>query len=511
MDKKMFKNKILKLSLSTLLLSCLSLSACLPSSLANRQIAEPGAIYTSAASTVSAYMTLSAGETAVAQLTQIAQGTPAAIPSTEASPAPTSTLLAPTVTPTPTTIFIPPTATRLPPTATPVTPPTAVPPPCVWAQFVKDVTIPDGTILAPGTRFTKVWRIRNIGACAWGPNYSLVFAGGDRMQSYNNVPLYQTVYPGQSVDLSVDLVAPSTPSHYRGYWMLRDPYGANFGIGARADKPFWVDIQVVTTNTGYAFDFVANVCAASWRSSARDLSCPGGANSQYGFVEVLNRPVLETGKHENEPALWTHPEYARDGWITGIYPPYRVGTGDHFMADLGCLEESPGCDITFHLNYQAPNGTVHSISSWHEVYDGALTRADVDLSSLAGKSVRFILSVTNNGKPSAANAFWLVPSIRQGSPPSPPSPTPTTQWSDIAAVQAARQAIAQARGVNIGQVIPLNVASVEWEDTCLEVHQPGQVCAPAIIPGYRIILRIGEQLYEAHTNQPGDIVFWFEL
>ena len=274
----MYKNKILKLSLSTILLSCLGLSACLPASLVNRQTVEPGAIYTSAASTVSAYMTLSAGETAVAQLTQMAQGTPLANSNAEASPTSTSAVLTPTQTPTPTTIFIPPTATRIPPTSTPIPPPpTPVPPPCDWAQFVKDVTIPDGTILAPGSRFTKVWRIRNIGACAWGPNYSLVFAGGDRMQSYNNVLLYQNVYPGQSVDLAVELVAPSTPSHYRGYWMLSNSYGANFGIGARADKPFWVDIQVVTTNTGYAFDFVANVCAASWRSSARNLSCPGDA------------------------------------------------------------------------------------------------------------------------------------------------------------------------------------------------------------------------------------------
>jgi hypothetical protein len=504
--------KFLKMILPIFLLSILGLSACLPSSLAKRSTAEPGAIYTAAAGTVSAYMTLSAGQTAVAQLTQIAQGTSIMNPSIETSPASATTVWTPTNTPTPTEAFIPPTATWLPPTATPI-PPTATPAPtpCEWAQFVKDITIPDGSILAPGSRFTKVWRIRNIGSCAWGPNYDLVFAGGDRMQSYNAIPLYQTVYPGQSVDLAVDLAAPTTSGHYRGYWMLSNPYGANFGIGARAEKAFWVDIQVVATNTGYAFDFVANVCAANWRSSARGLSCPGDADSQYGFVEVLYQPVLETGKHENEPALWTRPEATRDGWILGIYPPYRVQTGDHFLADLGCLEKSQGCDVTFHLSYQAPNGAVHSLADWHEVYDGNLTRADVDLSSLAGKSVRFVLSVTNNGKPSKANAFWLVPSIRQASSPPAPSPTPTAQWGDIAAVQAARQAIAQVRGVNIGQVIPLNVASVEWEDTCLGVHQPGKVCAPAVIPGYRIILRIGEQLYEAHTNQPGDIVFWFEL
>ena len=30
---------------------------------------------------------------------------------------------------------------------------------CYWAQFVADVTIPDGTNFAAGTAFTKTWRL----------------------------------------------------------------------------------------------------------------------------------------------------------------------------------------------------------------------------------------------------------------------------------------------------------------------------------------------------------------
>ncbi|KXK11504.1 MAG: hypothetical protein UZ14_CFX002002738 [Chloroflexi bacterium OLB14] len=41
---------------------------------------------------------------------------------------------------------------------------------CYWAQFVADVTIPDGTNFAANTAFKKTWRIKNIGSCAWNSN-----------------------------------------------------------------------------------------------------------------------------------------------------------------------------------------------------------------------------------------------------------------------------------------------------------------------------------------------------
>jgi len=45
----------------------------------------------------------------------------------------------------------------------------AAAPSCNWAQFVTDVTVPDGTYLAPGTTFTKTWRLKNIAAAHGRP------------------------------------------------------------------------------------------------------------------------------------------------------------------------------------------------------------------------------------------------------------------------------------------------------------------------------------------------------
>ncbi|MBN1147458.1 MAG: hypothetical protein JXA78_09390 [Anaerolineales bacterium] len=514
-----------KRSIFCFILLALGLSACWPIGAISPRRDDPGAILTSAASTISARLTLSAGETAVAQLTQMSQPTSGA---SAATPTPTSTML-PTFTPFPTATLVwstptafPPTATRLPPTATRVRP-TATPIPCAWAQFVKDVTIPDGALLAPGVQFTKVWRLRNIGSCAWGANYALVFVSGDRMRTSKVAPLPRLVRPGETVDLALDLVAPTSSGHYRGYWMLVNPYGVPFGIGSYAEKAFWVDIKVIASNPRFAFDFAANACAAVWRSSAHSLPCPGDRNSLDGSVNVLDQPVLENGKHEDEAALLTRPEARHDGWIMGVYPSYKLAAGDHFMADIGCLKNSEGCDVTFHLSYQLPSGKVQDVDSWREVYDGKIRSLDIDLSKLDGKSVRFILSVTNNGKASMANAFWLAPSIRKvkatptptptrtATPTPTPTPTATSEWGHMPAVQAARQEIAQAVGVSPAQVIPLNVTPVEWSDTCLGIQAPGQVCAPAIIPGYRIILRISNQLFEAHTDELGNTVYWVPL
>jgi hypothetical protein len=126
----------------------------------------------------------------------------------------------------------------------------------------------------------------------------------------------------------------------------------------------------------------------------------------------LNEPNQENRK-ENEPALWTNPEMKNDGWITGTYPEIKIKKGDHFLADIGCLADSEKCDVIFRLNYRIGDGPVKTLGEWHEVYDGQITRVDVDLSDLDGKSVKFILTVLANGSYKDDAAFWLMPQIRR--------------------------------------------------------------------------------------------------
>lgn len=98
------------------------------------------------------------------------------------------------------------------------TPVASATPVCPQAQFITDVTVPDGTTMTPGQTFTKKWRIKNTGACAWN-GYSLVFDSGDSMNGPASKPI-TAVNPGQEIDIEVDMTAPNTPGTYKGYWRI---------------------------------------------------------------------------------------------------------------------------------------------------------------------------------------------------------------------------------------------------------------------------------------------------
>ena len=132
-----------------------------------------------------------------------------------------------------------------------------VPPPqadCERAQFIADVTVPDGTTFAPATPFLKTWRLKNVGTCTWTTGYSLIFDTGERMGGPDSVPMPTNVAPGQIVDVSVNLSAPNAGGTYRGYWKFKNSLGAVFGIGSGGTKSFWVEIRVSgpTATPGYA-------------------------------------------------------------------------------------------------------------------------------------------------------------------------------------------------------------------------------------------------------------------
>lgn len=115
------------------------------------------------------------------------------------------------------------------------------------AEFVKDVSVPDGSLFSPGATFTKTWRLRNAGTCAWTPQYALVFVSGEAMGAPVEIPLTGYVDPGNAIDLSVNLTAPAQNGQYQAEWMIRSADGSRFGIGKEGNKPFWVKISVSQT------------------------------------------------------------------------------------------------------------------------------------------------------------------------------------------------------------------------------------------------------------------------
>jgi hypothetical protein len=113
-----------------------------------------------------------------------------------------------------------------------------------------DVTIPDDTVLTPGQVFTKIWKLENAGACTWNTDYAAVFLYGEVMDALEVVPLTSNVSPGQSVEIGVEMIAPSATGDYQSNWKLRNGQGDLFGIGPAGESPFWVRVVVAEPQAG---------------------------------------------------------------------------------------------------------------------------------------------------------------------------------------------------------------------------------------------------------------------
>lgn len=143
----------------------------------------------------------------------------------------TSTAAAlPTNTPTETETAAPMATMTVAASATQPLPPTSgnAPAACLGMAFVSDVTIPDNTKLTPGEKFTKTWRVRNNGTCAWESGFTFRFIGGEAMGGAP-VVLSEAVQPGKETDLSVALTAPGSAGSYRSNWRMTNKSGAFFG------------------------------------------------------------------------------------------------------------------------------------------------------------------------------------------------------------------------------------------------------------------------------------------
>ncbi len=314
---------------------------------------------------------------------------------------------------------------------------------CDAAAFVKDVTVPDGTVFGRDVNFTKTWRIQNVGICSWTPAYALVFISGDGMGAPTAVSLPGNVNPGDTVDISVNMTTPNSNGHYIGYWKLRNASGILFGIGADTSGAFWVDVNV-SGPVYTAYDFTANYCDATWDNNSVNLPCPGSQGDSRGYVIELDHPVMESGKTEDKAGLLAVPEHAWNGLIRGTYPAFKVQNGDHFRARVNCQYRAYSCDVFFRLDYQIGNGAIHTLGQWHEIYDGLFSPANMDLSSLAGQNVKFMLVVTANGSPNQDYTLWVGPQIiRPGTPPPTSTPTATPTLTPTPDFPLTQTAIAQ--------------------------------------------------------------------
>ncbi|MFN8413897.1 MAG: NBR1-Ig-like domain-containing protein [Anaerolineales bacterium] len=134
---------------------------------------------------------------------------------------------------------------------------------CDNSAYISDVSISDGTILAPGETFTKTWRIKNTGTCTWNSNYAITFSSGNAM-SGETTAIDQSVASNNTGDISVELTAPDAEGTYTGYWILQNSSGMAFGN--------YVYVQIVVSNDAATSTPTSTTESATSTSTASSTS-----------------------------------------------------------------------------------------------------------------------------------------------------------------------------------------------------------------------------------------------
>lgn len=158
------------------------------------------------------------------------------------------------------------------------------------SRFIQDVTIIDGTMMAPGTHFTKIWRMRNNGTAVWPSGTQLVWMGGDNLSDKGSAELEIPVdgcAVNEELDIAVDFIAPLRPGRYISYWRMASPSGQKFG------QRVWVLIQVDAQLSSLSDSF----------STGLNLNLPPESNTQKGkrIAVDVNVDPIDVGPSMSNP------------------------------------------------------------------------------------------------------------------------------------------------------------------------------------------------------------------
>ena len=103
--------------------------------------------------------------------------------------------------------------------------------------FLKDVTIPDGTVVAPNASLDKRWQVENSGTCNWDERYHLRLIGGADLSAIPVQPLFPA-RGGSQAEIRIFMTAPAKTGTYRSAWQAYNPSDEAFG------DPIYIEIVV---------------------------------------------------------------------------------------------------------------------------------------------------------------------------------------------------------------------------------------------------------------------------
>ncbi len=107
-------------------------------------------------------------------------------------------------------------------------------------------------------------------------------------------------------------------------------------------------------------------------------------------------------------------------------------------------------------------------------------------------------------EPAAEAATEPAPESAPEEPAPPADGTAGSMAGATASLPASMvDALASELRVQPDALTVISVEAVEWNDACLGVSEPGQMCAQVITPGYRIVVEAGGEQFTYHTDSRG--------
>lgn len=196
-------------------------------------------------------------------------------------------------------------------------------------RFVRDITYPDGIIIAPGTEFNKVWRIRNDGQIDWPMGVMLHNAGGDILSDPEARVSLPVLRAGDEVNISVQLRAPECSGRFVSYFSAKTAEGQGFG------QRLWASVVVSEDAIQYSMldhsDGAESVTPITDNSEKDSVQ-----NTEPNHVVVGDAKILDILSEEiEEPTFYPPPP-------TSTPAPAATGSS----ASVGSWATTPTVNVT---------------------------------------------------------------------------------------------------------------------------------------------------------------------
>jgi hypothetical protein len=166
------------------------------------------------------------------------------------------------------------------------------------------------TALAPDKPFVMSWTLQNTGSCTWDSAYHMSYESGTSMTDSDVFPILQagqTLAPGETVTVDVEMTAPPEAGDYEAFWQLQkdqDPPLISFGLKIKVGSASSGSLAHPDGLT-YSYDCTTGVVNVS-------LSWVDAANGEDGYriyrdgTKVAELGSGSTSYKETAPASGTY-------------------------------------------------------------------------------------------------------------------------------------------------------------------------------------------------------------